>query len=358
MLVANLASEAGIDAVAARAAAAPLDLVINNAGMGGYRRFVELNPKVADALIAIHIRAVVRVTLAALPGMVERKRGGVINVSSLLAFSGASTDAFLPKRVVYAGAKAFLVTFTQALANELTDTGVRVQVCLPGVIKTEFHEVQGMDMSKMPRMSPDDLARASLAGLRLGEVVCVPALEDAAAAQRIDEANRTLLEVARSTTIAARYRSVVAHRRTGLTFQVISPLCSLDVVDASSPSKRARALHRWSDGQGAREPRPSSRSRCSFRGSASCTGVAKNIGPGGVFVATVRMLGVGARVTVTIKLQGDAAPIEALAQVRWCRPFLELDNQPAGVGLQFIDTPLRATILTNELRRSRDDGAA
>jgi Tfp pilus assembly protein PilZ len=79
--------------------------------------------------------------------------------------------------------------------------------------------------------------------------------------------------------------------------------------------------------------------------------VAKNIGPGGVFVATVRMLSVGARVTVTLEPQGDAAPIEALAQVRWCRPFVELDYQPAGVGLQFIDTPLRATILANELRR-------
>jgi short-subunit dehydrogenase len=83
---------------------------------------------------------------------------------------------------------------------------VRVQVCLPGVIKTEFHEVQGMDLSKMPRMSPDDLASASLAGLRLGEVVCVPALEDATALQRIDEANRTALEVSRSTSTAARYR--------------------------------------------------------------------------------------------------------------------------------------------------------
>ena len=55
-------------------------------------------------------------------------------------------------------------------------------------------------------MSPDDLARASLAGLRLGEVVCVPALEDAAAVQRIDAANRAVLEVSRSTTTAARYR--------------------------------------------------------------------------------------------------------------------------------------------------------
>ena len=206
VLVADLASEAGIDAVAARAAAAPLDLVVNNAGIGGYRPFVELDPKVADALVSIHIRAVVQVTRAVLPGMVERKRGAVINVSSLLAFSGASTEPFFPKRAVYAGAKAFLVTFTQALANELTGTGVRVQVCLPGVIKTEFHEVQGMDLSQMPRMSADDLARASLAGLRLGEVVCIPALEDATASQRIDEANRAVLQVSRSTAIAARYR--------------------------------------------------------------------------------------------------------------------------------------------------------
>jgi len=206
VLIADLTSEAGIDAVSARAADAPLDLLVNNAGIGGYRRFVELDPKVADALVAIHIRAVVQVTRAALPGMVERKQGAVINVASLLAFSGSATGNFLPQRAVYAGAKAFMVTFTQVLANELADSGVRVQVCLPGVIKTEFHEVQGMDLSKMPRMSPDDLARAALAGLRLGEIVCVPALEDPAALQRIDEANRAVVEVARSTAIAPRYR--------------------------------------------------------------------------------------------------------------------------------------------------------
>ena len=205
VLIADLASEAGIDAVSARAAATPLDLLVNNAGIGGYRRFVELDPKVADALIAIHIRAVVQVTRAALPGMVERKQGAVINVASLLAFSGSATAPFFPQRAVYAGAKAFMVTFTQVLANELAGSGVRVQVCLPGVIKTEFHEVQGMDLSQVPRMSPEDLARASLAGLRLGEVVCVPALDDPAALQRIDEANQAALAVSRSTSVAPRY---------------------------------------------------------------------------------------------------------------------------------------------------------
>jgi uncharacterized protein len=206
ILVADLATPAGVDAVAARAAAAPLDLLINNAGFGGYRRFLDLDPKVADELLTVHIRAVVQVSRAALPGMVERKRGGVINVASLLAYSGTVTEAFFPARAVYAGAKAFLVTFTEILANELADTGVRAQVCLPGIVATEFHQVQGMDLSKLPRMTADDVARASLAGLRLGEVVCVPGMEDASPLQKIAEAERAAMANARSTTPASRYR--------------------------------------------------------------------------------------------------------------------------------------------------------
>jgi uncharacterized protein (TIGR02266 family) len=87
-------------------------------------------------------------------------------------------------------------------------------------------------------------------------------------------------------------------------------------------------------------------------GSASCSGVAKNIGPGGVFVATSRLLGAGDRVTVALKKERNAAPVEALAEVRWCRQREELDDGQAGVGLRFIDTAVRAAILTNELRRS------
>ena len=212
VLVADLATDAGIEAVAARAASTPLDVVINNAGFGGYRPFVEIDPKVADDLIAVHIRAVVRVTRAALSGMVQRERGGIVNVASLLAFSGSLPPGnFLPFRAVYAGAKAFLVTFTQALAGELSTSpsasNVHVQVCLPGLVKTEFHEVQGFDTSKMPpRMSPDDVARASLVGLARGEVVCVPALEDAAALHAVDEAQRAVFPAARQPGLATRYR--------------------------------------------------------------------------------------------------------------------------------------------------------
>ncbi len=84
-------------------------------------------------------------------------------------------------------------------------------------------------------------------------------------------------------------------------------------------------------------------------GRSSFPGVTRNIGPGGVFVATIGPLGVGAKVVLT--LRGESEVIEALAEVRWCRPFVDLDNQTAGVGLRFIDTPLRAAILSGALRR-------
>jgi short-subunit dehydrogenase len=208
VLVADLGSTAGVDAVAARAAETPLDLLINNAGFGGYRRFVDLDPKVADQLVSIHVRAVVQVTRAALPGMLARGRGGVITIASLLSLSGsAPSGGFLPQRAVYASGKAFQLAFTQLLATELAGTPVRAMVCLPGIVKTEFHEVQGIDTSKMPpRMSPDDVARAALAGLAQGEVVCVPGLEDSSPLRQIDQAQGAALAAARSVEIATRYR--------------------------------------------------------------------------------------------------------------------------------------------------------
>jgi uncharacterized protein (TIGR02266 family) len=93
-------------------------------------------------------------------------------------------------------------------------------------------------------------------------------------------------------------------------------------------------------------------------GRSSFNGVTRNIGPGGVFVATIGPLGVGAKVILTLDLRDNAHLIEALAEVRWCRPFADLDDQPAGVGLRFIDTPLRAAKIASALRRSPPAAAA
>ena len=87
--------------------------------------------------------APVLLTRSVLPGMIERGAGAVINVASLLAFSGSWEAPFLPQRAVYAASKSFLVTFTQILAAELGGTGVRAQVVCPGVVRSEFHAPRG-----------------------------------------------------------------------------------------------------------------------------------------------------------------------------------------------------------------------
>lgn len=207
VLAADLTDAANLAQVEARAAGDErLALLINNAGFGGYRPFAEIDPAVVNDLVDVHVRAVARLTRAALPGMVRRGAGGIINVASLLALSGSVPPDPLPYRAVYAGAKAFIVTFTEALAGELKGTGVRVQACLPGLVDTEFHTVAGRDRSKMPpMMKAADLAAASLAGLARGEVTCVPALEDASHLERLAEVQRTVLGVARTPTVAHRY---------------------------------------------------------------------------------------------------------------------------------------------------------
>jgi short-subunit dehydrogenase len=208
-LVADLTDATALAQVEARLAGdRSLALLINNAGFGGYRPFVQVEPEVVDDLIDVHVRAVARLTRAALPGMVHRGRGGVINVASLLALSGAISPNPLPYRAVYAGAKAFIVTFTQALAGELSGTGVHVQVCLPGLVATEFHALLGRDPGTMPpMMTATDVVAASLAAFAQGEVTCVPGLEDVSLLERLTEGQRAVLGSALTPALAPRYQS-------------------------------------------------------------------------------------------------------------------------------------------------------
>lgn len=213
VLTANLTDPAALAHVETRIADdESLALLVNNAGFGGYGPFLQVEPKVVDDLINIHVRAVARLTRAALPGMVHRGAGGVINVASLLALSGPMPPNPLPYRATYAGAKAFMVTFTQALAGELSGTGVGVQVCLPAMVATEFHMMSKMpprDPSKMPpMMTAADVVAASLAAFALGEVICIPSLDDSSHLERLTEMQRAVFGSAGFTaTLASRYRS-------------------------------------------------------------------------------------------------------------------------------------------------------
>ena len=210
MIVADLTKPAGLRAVEERVrGTGNLEKLVNNAGFSGYMPFIDLAPDRAEELIQLHVVAPTRLIRAALPGMIARGGGAIINVSSLLAFSASVPAATLPKRVTYAAAKASLNAFTTLLHIELQGTGVRMQVLCPGVVDTEFHsqvDLARLAAAEVPAMKPEAVVEASLAGLRLGEVVCVPALDDPALITQCQEIERRLLQSAvRTGTVSERY---------------------------------------------------------------------------------------------------------------------------------------------------------
>jgi short-subunit dehydrogenase len=124
----------------------------------------------------------------------------------MLAFSGPATQLLATGRATYTGTLALLVAMTQVLHEELQPHGVTVQVLCPGLVATEFHQRQGMDLSAVPRMSADDVVTASLRGLELGEVVCAPGVEDAELLGAVFRADVAAFD-AQSPELALRYRT-------------------------------------------------------------------------------------------------------------------------------------------------------
>jgi short-subunit dehydrogenase len=205
VIEADLSNVSQLTALAAEAAELELELLVNNAALAHYMPFAELPPETAQALVELNVLAPVLMTRSVLPSMVERGVGSVVNVASLLAFSGGWAEPQWPRRAVYAGSKSFLVTFTQALASELRETGVRVQVVCPGLVRSEFHSRQGMDLSAVQRMEPGAVVQASLLDLERETVVCIPGARDESALEAIVDAQRELQGTTRVVELPERY---------------------------------------------------------------------------------------------------------------------------------------------------------
>ena len=154
-----------------------VDLLVNNAGAGHTGRFHEEPPDRLTGMIDLNVRAAVALTRRFLPPMVARGRGAVLNVASMSAFQP------VPYLATYAATKAFLLSFTEALAVELAGTGVKVQALCPGNIPTGFQQVAGTDavaFNRTPPMSAAEVADKALRALEGGPVVVVPGRRDRA----------------------------------------------------------------------------------------------------------------------------------------------------------------------------------
>ncbi|MEJ2436152.1 MAG: glucose 1-dehydrogenase [Pseudolabrys sp.] len=162
----------------AEAAFGPLDVLVNNAGWDVFKPFVDTAPADWDKLISINLTGPLNMHHAALPGMAERKRGRIVNVSSDAARVGSSGEA------VYAACKAGLIGFSKTIAREHARNGITVNVVCPGVVNTKLYA----DYKKGAR-NPDKLDEAFRRAIPLGRLgepddlpgaICFFASDDAA----------------------------------------------------------------------------------------------------------------------------------------------------------------------------------
>jgi uncharacterized protein len=178
VLVADLTTDDGQAAVAARIADRkhPIDLVVNNAGFGTNGSFHELDAdRLADE-VELNVAALTRLSHAALAAMIPRRRGWLLNVSSIASFQPA------PRLAVYAATKAYVTSLSESLHEEAKPHGVHVSALCPGLTKTEFQRVSNTEQyaDKFPGLvwtSPEQVARAGLDGVAAGKAVIVPGLQ-------------------------------------------------------------------------------------------------------------------------------------------------------------------------------------
>jgi short-subunit dehydrogenase len=151
---------------------ASVDVLVNNAGFGDYGAFAEASPSKLDEMIELNVGALTRLTRAYLPGMLERRSGRVCNVASTASFQPG------PLMAVYYATKAYVLSFTEALAEELRGSGVTATALCPGPTRTGFQDAAEMGESRLVKgrklPTAEDVARYGVKAMNKGDVVAVP----------------------------------------------------------------------------------------------------------------------------------------------------------------------------------------
>jgi len=151
-----------------------VDVLVNNAGFGAHGAFAGLPLRRQLEMIQVNVAALTELAGLFLPGMIERKRGGVLNVGSVAGFVPG------PGMAVYFATKAYVLSFTEALAGELAGTGLTVTALCPGPTATNFGNIargKNERQFKSPKMSAEAVARCGHRAFRRGRVLAIPGLQ-------------------------------------------------------------------------------------------------------------------------------------------------------------------------------------
>jgi short-subunit dehydrogenase len=156
-----------------------VETLINNAGFGLAGAFAGQPPERQTEMIDLNIRLLTELCRLVLPGMVERRSGAILNVASTAAFQAG------PYMAVYYASKAYVLSLTEAMHQELKGSGVRVTALCPGPVATEFFEVAGSADSRLARMGADpaSVVSAGLEGLAAGQAIVIPGFRNRVGAQ-------------------------------------------------------------------------------------------------------------------------------------------------------------------------------
>jgi uncharacterized protein len=210
-LIADLGDKAELSKVEAVLRDDPsITLLVNNAGTAAVAPLLNSDVDEMEAMIALNVTALTRLTHAAAPAFVARGAGAIINIGSVVGV--------VPERLngVYGATKAYVLALTQSLQHELAEKGVRIQAVLPAATATDIWEKAGLHHSKLPAgtvMSTEEMVDAALAGLDQGEVVTIPPLQDGDDWTRFDAARLALAPKFTKSAPAPRYRTAAPVRQ-------------------------------------------------------------------------------------------------------------------------------------------------
>jgi len=168
---ADLATPEGVISVEKRLERGDVDLLVNNAGFGTRGEFVMMPLHRELEELDLNIKALVRLTHAALGSMVPRKKGNIINVGSTGSFQP------VPYMSTYAATKAFVLHFSEGVHEEVKKHGVTVTCLCPGYVFTEFQQVAGIDRQRLPargRLTPAQVVASALKAADTGRAIAIP----------------------------------------------------------------------------------------------------------------------------------------------------------------------------------------